>query len=38
MDSILAPSDEIEITEKVRSQSVVIFNLIKNWSFNDLQT
>lgn len=38
MDSILAPSDEIEITEEVRSQSVVIFNLIKNWSFNDLQT
>ena len=36
LDFILAPNDEVEMTNAVRDESSKILKMIENWSFNDL--
>lgn len=37
LEMVLAPNDEVEMTNAVRDESSKILKMIENWQFNDLQ-
>ena len=38
VDQVLAPSEDVEISNKVKQSNCALISLIKNWKFNELST